>query len=143
MIWVVSRATLLASDFSEGSGTSGWGPRDRATRFLGWLFLACQPFRGASSLRLPGSPRPLKSCDGFSRRVLGASWREAETRTAMLEEPTPPTSLGANTTQAPGPQLCLPGAHGAFLRFLGEPTYSLFLREPSIHLHPLRQRIEK
>lgn len=78
LIWVVSRAALLASDSSEGSGTRGWGPRDRVPRFLGWPFLACQPFRGASSLRPSGAPCPLKSCDGFSSRTLGVGWREAE-----------------------------------------------------------------
>lgn len=78
LIWVVSRATLLASDFGDGWGTRGWGPRDGAPRFLGWPFLDCQPFRGASSLRLPGSPCPLMSCDDFFSRTFGVGWREAE-----------------------------------------------------------------
>lgn len=78
LIWMVSRATLLASDSSEARGTGGCGPRDRAPRFLGWPFLACQPLRGASGLRFPGSARPLKSCDGFSSKMLGVGWRGAE-----------------------------------------------------------------
>lgn len=76
LIWVVSRATLLASDSSEGRYSRGWGPWDRAPRFPEWPFLACQPFRGASSMRLPGSPCPLESCKGFSSRILGAGWRD-------------------------------------------------------------------
>lgn len=76
--WVVSRATLLASDSSEVRGTRGCRLRDRAPRFLGWPFLACQPLRGASGLRLPGSACPLKSCDGFSSKMLGVGRREAE-----------------------------------------------------------------
>lgn len=78
LIWVVSRATLLASDSSKGRGPRGWGRRDRSPGILGWPFLACQPFRGVPSLRLPGSPSPLNSGAGFSSRMLGAGWREAK-----------------------------------------------------------------
>lgn len=34
LIWIVSRATLLASDSKEGMAATGWGPRGRAPRFL-------------------------------------------------------------------------------------------------------------
>lgn len=78
LIWVVSRATLLASDSREEKGARGLDPRDRAARPRGWPFLDCQPFRGASSLRLWGSPCPGNSCSGFSSRTLGVGRREAE-----------------------------------------------------------------
>lgn len=35
LIWIVSRATLLASDSKEGITAKGWGPKGRALRFLG------------------------------------------------------------------------------------------------------------
>lgn len=78
LIWVVSRATLLTSDSREEKGAGGLDPRDKVARLLGWPFLACQLFRGASSLRLLGSLHPLKRCSGFSSGTLRVGWREPE-----------------------------------------------------------------